>query len=109
VEHLTTLAIILQMPGTKFVFTIHRPNAFDYIELRDATTNGEFRILEYSLEISPRTRHQHIQGFGVTSRNELNIVELRNVFLRAHIERMRGTIEQNRRYINKQQRSKYFK
>ena len=89
------------MRGTKFVFTIHRPNRFDYTELEDAMTNGEFRILEYNLEISPKTGNQHIQGFGVTSR-KMNIVKLRKIFLRAHIERMRGTIEQNGRYINKQ-------
>jgi hypothetical protein len=89
------------MRGTKFVFTIHRPNIFDYIELADAMTNGEFRMLEYNLETSPKTGNEHIQGFGVTTR-KINVRELRKIFLRAHIDRMRGTIEQNRIYINKQ-------
>ena len=40
------------MRGTKFVFTIHKPTQFDYIELADAMTNGAFIILEYNLETS---------------------------------------------------------
>lgn len=83
----------------KFVFTLN-----NYTEAEETAIRGYIiRVATYAIvghEVAPETKTPHLQGF-VNLSKQSRFTAIKKIMPRAHVEKARGTDEDNRKYCSK--------
>lgn len=83
-----------------WIFTLNKPSSYDCEHLVDLQMQGEFAYIGFGLENAPTTGTEHLQGFFYTKK-KMSLRDLKGMMPRAHLERMKGTFQENLAYCSK--------
>lgn len=92
--------LMSQIQGKNWVFTLNNYKESDCALLQEAVDSKMVKYVLYQREIAPETGTPHLQGMLIMAR-KCGLKAVKMILPKAHLEYMRGTLEQSQKYCTK--------